>query len=661
MQFQSDTSQEEIENITKYSILSKIVLLVDDQGYLLQLILNNDKVDTKKVQAMQKEINCLEVVTSNVDSYRILTGVGSEIYGFTKEHRNYFKTNMQSADIIRICILEGQSFFTAGEYMMNEYKVINDKFMPSCFFLSPDKINCMQVHYLSKLNVILGCQDSCIRVLEKDQILYIMQVTSPVICMNIFSPNINEINKINKQDQRRCFIYGLEDGTIFAADMGMEKSTTLFTIQTESISCLTVLDYQGKGVSDIAICRNDGLLEIYNQEGEQLSQRKLNEKIIGIESGYFQQSNQLELLVLTYSGRLLILKEQQTQLFKDEKKIIKEQEVKFKQLQREVEELQSQLQGYKQKGEIVSINKFKLNVKLLIKQNVTAIIDCQYPIQLITIQTDIPIERRCIQIQDTNIRNYEIPLNLKEGIQGELTFYVQPQGMMVAQSFQTEIKCLSLHQSINLISIKHLQLNTLSFKGNFSKADMNLWLNQLVPDLPPSDDDTVCYLLRNNFTDTYLQIKFKQGSALFKSDSLLTIQISKQFIVQQANKRGIQIEVKWESNEDSIRTFIQKMKVIHEQYKEIEQKYQIIPALKEISIEFNDISKDMKAILDNEQEITKQFAELPRKLKYLEDLISDLYVASNSMKSLNTTEQQLETVKVFWNKDINQLLSYIIK
>lgn len=75
-----------------------------------------------------------------MDSYRILTGVGSEIYGFTKEHRNYFKTNMQSADIIRICILEGQSFFTAGvhffifinkkEYMMNEYKVINDKFMP---------------------------------------------------------------------------------------------------------------------------------------------------------------------------------------------------------------------------------------------------------------------------------------------------------------------------------------------------------------------------------------------------------------------------------------------------------------------------------------------------------------------------------------------------
>ena len=60
------------------------------------------KQKQRKSQLCKKKLIVLKL--SHLMWIRLLTGVGSEIYRFTKEHRNYYTTNMQSAE----------SFFTSG-------------------------------------------------------------------------------------------------------------------------------------------------------------------------------------------------------------------------------------------------------------------------------------------------------------------------------------------------------------------------------------------------------------------------------------------------------------------------------------------------------------------------------------------------------------------
>jgi len=73
--------------------------------------------------------------------------------------------------------------------MLNEYTIINEKVTPLSFYLSPDRINCMQIHLLStKAHAILGCQDSCVRILQQDQVLYVIQLTAPVLAIHNYAP-----------------------------------------------------------------------------------------------------------------------------------------------------------------------------------------------------------------------------------------------------------------------------------------------------------------------------------------------------------------------------------------------------------------------------------------------------------------------------------------
>lgn len=47
-----------------------------------------------------------------------------------------------------------------------------------------------------------------------------------------------------------------------------------------------------------------------------------------------------------------------------------------------------------------------------------------------------------------------------------------------------EIKSLNQHQSLSAATkIKKKHLNTLNIKGQFTKNDMNMWMNALLPDV----------------------------------------------------------------------------------------------------------------------------------------------------------------------------------
>lgn len=52
-------------------------------------------------------------------------------------------------------------------------------------------------------------------------------------------------------------------------------------------------------------------------------------------------------------------------------------------------------------------------------------------------------------------------------------------------------------------------MHKLNLNGQFTKNDMNMWINQLIPDLPVIDEETVNYTFQNVLTKNYLMIKYK--------------------------------------------------------------------------------------------------------------------------------------------------------
>jgi hypothetical protein len=90
------------------------------------------------------------------------------------------------------------------------------------------------------------------------------------------------------------------------------------------------------------VARNDGIVELYSLESsdefELRASKKINEAITGMDVGSFKNVNQCELIISTFSGRLILLRENENSMRKvsgvngkkDDKKILKDQEAKIK-------------------------------------------------------------------------------------------------------------------------------------------------------------------------------------------------------------------------------------------------------------------------------------------------------------------------------------------
>ncbi|CAD8189817.1 unnamed protein product [Paramecium octaurelia] len=643
------------------------LLVADDQGnlYLLEASGDQLKIENKQQISTGKDINYLDLLISPATSEkdRIIVTSGSQVLGLTKKLKEYLKHDTYSADLIQFAMIEGNQMFTAGEYMLNEYTYQNDKVGQLCFFLSPGKINCLQVHYLSsKAHPILGCQDSCVRVLNQDQVLYVVAMTSPVICMHVYAPQYKEVSSQNRIEQRRCFVFGLEDGTIVAADLGIERANILFTFKVSSIASIKPYDFFKTGKTDLIIARQDGIVEVY-QDDQLRVQKKINEGITGIECGqFFNLNGPTEIIISTFQGRLLLLREgQNSSISKNQKEI----ELQIKQLKTEIADLQkNQLKDSQKAGNVSKQNnsnkvqvKFKVSHKLIKNDkdgSYKLIIDCQYPIDIIVLNGQK--SQKCYTIKDLKVSNYEITINQSD----IYNIFVIPIEINSSQSFSINVKPLGQYQSINLMNIKHLPLSTLNLKGEFTKQDMIMWVNDLT-DLQNSQEDTQTHLFRNATLDSYLQIKFKQGQALFKSDSISAIYNCRQFIMGKANERGIQVEVKWECKDESVVQYLQKIKSLYDDCIKYKKNYEILPAIKELLVDnpFSVLSKEFQQIYSTEQELSEIYKVLPNNLQYLEDLLIDTYISKCNLKS--QFDLNIENVKSLWKRDFSELIQYILK
>lgn len=110
-------------------------------------------------------------------------------------------------------------------------------------------------------------------------------------------------------------------------------------------------------------------------------------------------------------------------------------------------------------------------------------------------------------------------------------------------------------------------------------------MQELISDIPMNHNDEVDYVFKSALVGSVLMCKYSKGTATFKSDSMSTIAIVKEFINTQFNERGREVSVKWDTNDLSIPHMIQRLKPLFEEHKSQSVKFKIVPALKELQLQ----------------------------------------------------------------------------
>jgi len=60
-------------------------------------------------------------------------------------------------------------------------------------------------------------------------------------------------------------------------------------------------------------------------------------------------------------------------------------------------------------------------------------------------------------------------------------------------------------------------MNTLIFNGAFTKNDIHLWIQNLFPDVPVNNEDSVNLFFNSVLTNSFVSCDYKDGNAIIKS------------------------------------------------------------------------------------------------------------------------------------------------
>ncbi|XP_077302740.1 BBSome complex member BBS7-like isoform X2 [Arctopsyche grandis] len=201
------------------------------------------------------------------------------------------------------------------------------------------------------------------------------------------------------------------------------------------------------------------------------------------------------------------------------------------------------------------------------------------------------------------------------------------------------------------------EYNTLTVLGAFSRAEAHAWLCCVLPEVPNRPQQPKTSVTHKSIiTDTLLNCNYQKGEAIFKSDSVSTISIIKDFLSAEATKKKVQLEISINVNNNTT------MKILDKIHPQISSRFQQLKEEKLIKAlsELQSINEKL------EENICKEYANLlSRKhnsdevktlqLKQLFDIVVSLFVDSYKLKGYNTknkTQELQELLECYENDTI---------
>lgn len=292
---------------------------------------------------------------------------GNVVRGMTKKGKEFFSFDTNITEKIeKIAVCETQ-VWASGEYTHSTFQDSKEKH----FFISPDRINDSDIVPISSIGSeyvsVLACQDRVVRVLDgsKVSLEFALGYEVPTCIRYIHDSH----DPLNRHPGGKELIYGTESGVVGQIFLDSESISAGFTIENPAkLGAVTAvfsgIDFTRDGINDIVVGRDDGHVEIYGFDElgglHQVFRTHLSQAINGLEGGYITSSTMQDLVVHTFSGKVIALSLPGAGLFqssppppkpqtkqKDEEDARKEFASKINKMQEEVQLLASRLQESK--------------------------------------------------------------------------------------------------------------------------------------------------------------------------------------------------------------------------------------------------------------------------------------------------------------------------
>jgi len=343
-------------------------------------------------------------------------------------------------------------------------------------------------------------------------------------------------------------------------------------------------------------------------------------------------------------------------------------------LQTDIAQLEQQITAAKDKysgltPHLVAVDqqfKVKSSFKLLPQEACYLLsLEIQMPIELVTLQSDVPImlldidestavfsRTQCADKDSSQLlatyrqqeptNRMEIKIRTVEGQHGTLSAYIIPKlTPKTCQRVAFPIKALSLHSKISQAELDELlkirPVNKLQLSGSFSVAEVHAWVGGCVPAVSPKvQEEEVNIAFRSTFLDTLLVCSYSRGTATFRSDSVSVISILKEVITKEATQKKTQISINLELDNTSIFTCLELLKPKMDYHFALARRHALIQPLKEVQLheggDTSYMSADYQEILEKADKISQEVKDAPSYLDFLRGIVTDLYADKHKLK-----------------------------
>ena len=197
---------------------------------------------------------------------QIFATQAQRIVGLTKKGKDFFKLTSSLSEPINHIVVEETRMWTSCEFVYNMY----DNGKDVAYYMSRDQINSMVVDQVTRSNdydPILGCQDSCLRIVQGSNLSFEVPTAAAVTALT---------SMYGDEPRYRTgpahVAAGLGTGEVSMIQLRPNgEFSCVWSVQDSrrsSINCMRAFDINRDGVTEVIVGREDGRLEILGQDGD---------------------------------------------------------------------------------------------------------------------------------------------------------------------------------------------------------------------------------------------------------------------------------------------------------------------------------------------------------------------------------------------------------
>lgn len=566
--------------------------------------------------------------------------------------------------ILHLKVSWPKDIFVAGEYIYTHYTLHSDGNITMVdSYISPGKITAMCILESATSRgdeyeiPVLASDDRTLRILKQSKCQFQLETSSIPKCL--FTLGINEHCDVD--DAKFCgFLYGSTDGKVTMVDMNSDEPRIVWDVPETLItsggksnkSSVEVIEMANDGSSEMFIGRADGTIEVWifasemTPDGPDKVEFKsspvmrftynCNESITSLVPSY----DNLFLIVSTFSGCIFGLSWRSSNTLvgatSNRKRLIEAQK-RIESLRLECLELEDKLTlertryiaTHKEENNESIISTFMIKDSFILTDDAEYLLtlEAEVAMDVIIIQSDVPVmlgdsekNSAVVSVTETdtqqtlatfrcqsNTTRLEVTIKTIEGQFGSMRVYcvarLSPKTCHMKVYYLTP---LSLHKRIHVCPVdEQVPCNTLEIIGDFSLKQAYDWLFHCLPEVPAqiassTSKSSYEYHFKSTLYSTFVSCIVRKGKLNFKSDSVSSISIIKDFITRDATSKSIPVQV---DNDLKVASVIRVLKLLHPvalKLIKLNQLNQLKEAINELSRNELELSQSLAREIDNE-------------------------------------------------------------